>query len=128
MHQSEGLISWCAGQDLNPGHELGRLRCYPYITDARAVEHRPAINRFGVLTGLQKRERAATDMLVRQRLGIAVMFLFLPINGPLWRMALESLGQTIPIGEFSFFALSVLLFVIGALMTFAPELKLGQRP
>ena len=67
-------------------------------------------------------------MLVRQRLGIAVMFLFLPINGPLWRMALESLGQTIPIGEFSFFALSVLLFVIGALMTFTPELELGQRP
>tara|TARA_B100001245_G_scaffold103928_1_gene75661 strand:- start:2039 stop:2242 length:204 start_codon:yes stop_codon:yes gene_type:complete len=67
-------------------------------------------------------------MLVRQRLGIAVMFLFLPINGPLWRMALESLGQTIPLGEFSFFALSVLLFVIGALMTFTPELKLAQRP
>ena len=67
-------------------------------------------------------------MLVRQRLGIVVMFLFLPINGPLWRMALESLGQTIPLGEFSFFALSVLLFVIGALMTFTPELKLGQRP
>ena len=67
-------------------------------------------------------------MLVRQRLGIAVMFLFLPINGPLWRMALESLGQTIPLGEFSFFALSVLLFVIVDLMTFTPELKLGQRP
>ena len=67
-------------------------------------------------------------MLVRQRLGIAVMFLFLPINGPLWRMALESLGQTIPLGEFSFFALSVLLFVFGALMTLAPELKLGQSP
>lgn len=54
--------------------------------------------------------------------------MFLPINGPLWRMAIESLGRTIPLGEFSFFALSVLLFVIGALMTFTPELELGQRP
>ena len=38
---------WCAGRDLNPGHELGRLRCYPYITDAKAFEKRLALNGFG---------------------------------------------------------------------------------
>ena len=61
---------------MNPGHELGRLRCYPYITDARAFEYRSAINRFGVFIGLEKRVRAATVMLIRRRLGVVVMILF----------------------------------------------------
>ncbi|GEM_PF-2055350 len=65
MHQSGNSISWCAGRDLNPGHELGRLRCYPYITDARAVEHQFAINRFGAISGLEKRAFAATVTLMR---------------------------------------------------------------
>ena len=118
---------WCAGRDLNPGHELGRLRCYPYITDAKAFEKRLALNGFGPEV-LQERYLAEVSMMVRQKVGLVVMFLFVPINGPLWRMAMESLGAPFQIGEFQFFGLSVLLFSVGALMLFSPRISLRQTP
>ena len=63
-------------------------------------------------------------MMLRQRLGIVVMVMFLPINGPLWRMAMESLGMPIPLGEFQFMVLSVMLFSAGAVMLMSPRLRI----
>ena len=62
-------------------------------------------------------------MLLRQKLGVVVMFLFLPINGPLWRMGLEELGYEVTLGDFQGFVVTVILFVTGAVMTFMPELR-----
>ncbi len=52
------------------------------------------------------------------------MLLFMPINGPLWRMGLSELGYDIPIGEFQGFALTLLLFVIGAAIVISPKVQL----
>ena len=61
---------------------------------------------------------------MRQKLGIVLMLLFMPINGPLWRMGLSELGYEIPLGEFQGFVLTLLLFVIGAAMVISPRLQL----
>jgi len=60
----------------------------------------------------------------RQKLGVVLMLLFMPINGPLWRMGLLELGYEVPLGEFQGFALTLLLFVIGAVMIITPKLRL----
>jgi len=61
---------------------------------------------------------------VRQRVGILMMIIFLPINGPLLRIIIrEIIKQPVPIGEFNFFALCVSLFLFGGIMTFTPRLK-----
>ena len=52
-----------------------------------------------------------------------MMFLFLPINGPLWRMGLEELGYEGTLGDFQGFVVTVVLFVTGAVMTFMPGLR-----
>jgi hypothetical protein len=52
------------------------------------------------------------------------MLLFMPINGPLWRMGLSELGYGIPLGEFQGFVLTLLLFVIGAAMVISPKIQL----
>ena len=63
-------------------------------------------------------------MLARQRVGILLMILFLPINGPLLRIGFQEVfGKSVPIGEFYFFALCIILFVLGGFMTFTPKLK-----
>ena len=62
-------------------------------------------------------------MLLRQKLGVVLMFLFLPINGPLWRMGLAELGYEVPLGEFQGFVVTLILFVTGAVMTFMPGLR-----
>ena len=61
---------------------------------------------------------------MRQKLGIVLMLLFMPINGPLWRMGLSEMGYEVPLGEFQGFALTLLLFVIGAAMMISPRLQL----
>jgi hypothetical protein len=63
----------------------------------------------------------------RQKLGVVLMLLFMPINGPLWRMGLSELGYEIPLGEFQGFALTLLLFVIGAAMVITPKLRLSTE-
>ena len=63
-------------------------------------------------------------MQTRQKIGIVLMLLFMPINGPLWRMGLSEIGYEIPIGEFQGFALTLLLFVIGAAMVISPKIQL----
>jgi len=62
-------------------------------------------------------------MMIRQRVGILLMIFFLPINGPLIRMILGELNIQMPIGDFYFFTLCILIFVIGGFMTFTPKLK-----
>jgi len=62
-------------------------------------------------------------MLLRQKLGVVLMFLFLPINGPLWRMGLEELSYEVTLSDFQGFVVTVILFVTGAVMTFMPELR-----
>ena len=60
-------------------------------------------------------------MLLRQRIGIASMILFMPVNSPVWKMGIERLGFDIGFSEFGFFATSVLIFIIGAILTFTPK-------
>ena len=60
-------------------------------------------------------------MQTRQKLGVLLMLLFMPINGPLWRMGLSELGYEIPLGEFQGFALTLVLFVIGAGLLIGPQ-------
>jgi hypothetical protein len=63
-------------------------------------------------------------MLVRQRIGILFMILFLPINGPILRLVIQELiNRPLPIGEFDFFVICVFLFLGGGIMTFTPKLK-----
>ena len=52
-----------------------------------------------------------------------MMFLFLPINGPLLRMGLAGLGYEVPLGDFQGFVVTLILFVTGAVMTFMPGLR-----
>ena len=68
------------------------------------------------------------NMLARQKLGAVVMIMFLPINGPLWRMSMESLGSPIPLGELQFMLLSLVMFCMGAVMLMAPKLRFPSDP
>ncbi|MAV59940.1 MAG: hypothetical protein CND89_01065 [Marine Group II euryarchaeote MED-G38] len=62
-------------------------------------------------------------MMIRQRFGILLMIIFLPINGPLLRMSLNAFNLSLPFGEFSFFTLCIIMFMVGGIMTFTPKLK-----
>ena len=61
-------------------------------------------------------------MNLRQMIGIFLVLLFLPINGPILRMLMESQGMS-PIGELKFLGISIIMLVIGLLMIFTPPLK-----
>lgn len=63
-------------------------------------------------------------MRARQKLGVALMLLFMPINGPLWRMGLSEIGFEVPLGEFQGFALTLFLFAFGGLLFIFPDQKL----
>ena len=60
-------------------------------------------------------------MQTRQKLGVLLMLLFMPINGPLWRMGLSEIGYEVPLGEFQGFALTLILFVVGAGLLIGPK-------
>ena len=62
-------------------------------------------------------------MQTRQKFGVLLMLLFMPINGPLWRMGLSELGYEIPLGEFQGFALTLILFVVGAWLLIGPRIQ-----
>ena len=62
-------------------------------------------------------------MLLRQRLGIAMLFIFLPINVPLWKMVFELLGNSLPWGDLQLFFGFLGFCVLGGMLTFTPELK-----
>ena len=62
-------------------------------------------------------------MLLRQRLGIAMLFIFLPINVPLWKMIFELSGNSLPWGDLQLFFGFLVLFILGGMLTFTPELK-----
>ena len=62
-------------------------------------------------------------VLWRQRLGITMMFLFLPINGPMWRMTFEVLGHPLPWPDWQVFIGCLTLFVLGGIFTFTPKLR-----
>ena len=63
-------------------------------------------------------------MRVRQKLGIVLMLIFMPINGPLWRMSLSEIGFEVPLGDFQGFALTLVLFALGGLLFILPDQKL----
>ncbi|MBR79766.1 MAG: hypothetical protein CMA88_03160 [Euryarchaeota archaeon] len=67
-------------------------------------------------------------MILRQKAGVALMILFLPINGPLWRMFMEWVGRPIPVGEIPFLGISVLMFVTGTVMMASPGFGSGSDP
>ena len=62
-------------------------------------------------------------MQTRQKLGVLLMLLFMPINGPLWRMGLSELGYELPLGEFQSFVLTLILFVVGAALLIGPQIQ-----
>ena len=61
-------------------------------------------------------------MIPRQMLGIFLVLFFLPINGPVLRMLMESQGVS-PIGELKFLGISIIMLVIGLMMIFTPPMK-----
>ena len=61
-------------------------------------------------------------MIPRQMLGIFLVLFFLPINGPILRMLMESQGVS-PIGELKFLGISIIMLVIGLMMIFIPPMK-----
>ena len=61
-------------------------------------------------------------MGLRQKIGVLLVLFFLPINGPILRMFMESQGMS-PIGELKFLGISIIMLVIGLLMIFTPPLK-----
>ena len=63
-------------------------------------------------------------MRARQKLGVALMLLFMPINGPLWRMGLSEMGYQVPLGEFQGFMLTLILFAMGGILFILPDQKL----
>ena len=63
---------------------------------------------------------------VRQRLGGALMLIFMPINGPLWRMGLSEIGHEVPLGDFQGFALTLVLFAVGGILFILPDQKLEK--
>ena len=62
-------------------------------------------------------------MQTRQKLGVLLMLLFMPINGPLWRMGLSEIGYEVPLGEFQGFALTLILFGVGAGLLIGPKIQ-----
>ena len=62
-------------------------------------------------------------MQTRQKLGVLLMLLFMPINGPLWRMGLSEIGYEVPLGEFQGFALTLILCVAGAGVLIGPKIQ-----
>ena len=52
------------------------------------------------------------------------MLVFMPINGPLWRMSLSEIGYEVPLGDFQGFALTLVLFALGGLLFILPDQKL----
>ena len=55
------------------------------------------------------------------------MLMFMPINGPLWRMVLSELGYEVPLGEFQGFVLTLVLFVIGAGLLIGPQIQQATK-
>ena len=99
------------------GYHLRFPTSYPGFKSRRAHHH--TLLRSVHLPGLCR-----APVQTRQKLGVVLMLLFMPINGPLWRMGLSELGYEVPLGEFQGFALTLLLFVIGAAMVITPKLRL----
>tara|TARA_B100000676_G_scaffold169549_1_gene166752 strand:+ start:131 stop:331 length:201 start_codon:yes stop_codon:yes gene_type:complete len=64
-------------------------------------------------------------VLLRQRIGILLMILFMPVNSPVWKMGFDELGFDLGLSGFAFFAVSLVLFLTGAVMTFTPKTKFG---
>ncbi len=60
-------------------------------------------------------------MLLRQRIGIASMILFMPVNSPVWRMGIDEMGFDVGLSEVGFFTTSVFIFIVGAIFTFTPK-------
>jgi len=59
---------------------------------------------------------------IRQMLGIFLVLLFLPINGPILRMLMEYRGMS-PIGELKFLGISVFMLLIGLLLIFTAPIN-----
>ena len=99
------------------GYHLRFPTSYPGFKSRRAHHH--TLLRSVHLPGLCR-----APVQTRQKLGVVLMLLFMPINGPLWRMGLSELGYEIPLGEFQGFVLTLLLFVIGAGIVISPKIQL----
>jgi hypothetical protein len=54
-----------------------------------------------------------------------MMIVFMPANGPFWRMAIDALGIGMEFSDSAFFAYSILLFITGGVLTFTPKTIFG---
>ena len=115
-----GLMDVSARRDYAPvvksAYQLRFPTSYPGFNSRRAHHHI-------LLRSVHQPALSGSVMLPRQKLGIVLMFLFLPINGPMWRMGLAEMGYEVPLGDFQGFVVTLILFVTGAVMTFMPELR-----
>ena len=115
-----GLVDGSARKDYAPvvksGYHKSLPSFFPEFKSRRAHHQIP-------LRSVHQPALSGSFMLLRQKLGVVLMFLFLPINGPLWRMGLAELGYEVPLGEFQGFVVTLILFVTGAVMTFMPGLR-----
>ena len=91
----------------------------PFTTGAQAGRSYSITKPIRSSRSLIKKGLVRINMMMRQRLGVILMILFLPINGPLWRMTMQEFWRPIPLGELQFLGLSLALFLIGAILTFA---------
>lgn len=101
----------------------------PFTTGAMALRAQGLSKpiRFGgvAISLLEKRCMLRSGMLARQRLGIVMMIVFMPANGPFWRMAIDALGIGMEFSDSAFFAYSILLFITGGVLTFTPKTIFG---
>jgi hypothetical protein len=52
-----------------------------------------------------------------------MLFIFLPINVPLWKMIFEVAGYPLPFGDLQLFFSFLVLMVMGGVFTFTPKLR-----
>ena len=66
-------------------------------------------------------------MQTRQKIGIFLMLMFMPINGEMCIRDSSELGYEVPLGEFQGFALTLVLFVIGAGLLIGPQIQRATK-
>ena len=99
------------------GYHLRFPTSYPGFKSRRAHHH-------SLLRSVHLPSLCRRNVQTRQKFGVLLMLMFMPINGPLWRMGLSELGYEVPLGEFQGFGLTLLLFVIGAAIVISPKIQL----
>ncbi len=112
----EVLVRRCTAPVVKSGYHLRFPTSYPGFESRRAHQIR--------MRSVNLCETNRWVVRARQKLGVALMLVFMPINGPLWRMSLSEIGYEVPLGDFQGFALTLALFSLGGMLFILPDQKL----